>query len=89
MWLRDPGSLRDIRECSVAPVSVEQVRFERKATRSTCHGHAAIPAIRVLAGSGAGGEIKLQVIRDEQVQIAVAIIIQESAPAVVTRAILD
>ena len=67
---------------------IENIAVERKAARSTGHWQVAIPAIGVFARFRGTRKIKLEVIGDEQIQMAVVIIVQERAAGVVPHPIL-
>jgi hypothetical protein len=87
-YLGDSGALRDIFESAVALVVIQQVGVERKAARAAIHRHAAIEAVRVGARLRRGLKVELQVIGDEQVQAAIAVVVEEGAARVVAGAIL-
>src|SRR5580704_11015713 len=86
--LGNAGCLRDILECTVSIVVIENIAVERKAARAARHRKIAIPAIGVLARLRRTGKIKLEVVGDEQIQMSVVIVIQERAAGVVAYAVL-
>src|ERR1035441_5094518 len=55
------------------------MRLRRQAARATVHRNALPVATGDLAGRRHGLEVKLQVVGDEQVQVAVAVVIHEGA----------
>src|SRR4029077_16821057 len=77
----DAGSLRNIPEGGVA-VGVEQdVRGAIHAWRTASDHHAFVQAGPGL-GHGSGGQIHVDVVGDEKIKLAIAIVIDESATGV-------
>ena len=77
----DPGFLRHIRKSPVAVVAVERVARALHPARPAEHFKRSIQTVPAAAELGQLGEIILNVVRDEQIQIAVAVIIGPAARA--------
>ena len=76
---RDARTLGDVAECAVRLLVEELLRLERHALWSAVDGDALPQAVRSLALLGGGREVELQVVRDEQVEAAVAVVVDEAA----------
>ena len=87
--LGDPAPLRDVFERSIALVVVQQVRFERQPARAAVDRHGAVEAVGIGAWLWRRREVELQVIGDEQVEVADAVVVQERAARVVTNSVLS
>ena len=85
---RDAGSPGDIAECAIAIVVIKDVVIERQAARPAVHRQVAIPAVGIRSGFGCCGEIEFHIIRHENIELAVVVVIQERAAGVVTDAVL-
>src|SRR6185295_12016809 len=75
----DAHLLAGFGEAAVAVVSVEEVAAARQAARSALHGDAAELAGLVFAELGQLVEVDLDVAADEEVEIAVAVVVREAA----------
>ena len=75
----DAGPRRNVRERAAAVVLVQRHRLPRQAARPAQHRHPLPAAARPLARLRRPRRVELQVVRDEQVQVAVAVEIQEGA----------
>ncbi len=71
--------MRDIRKSAVAAIAVENVRAASETLRAAGNGNVVVVAVACLARLGSAGEIEIHVVRDEQVEVAVAVIIQKTA----------
>ena len=76
---RYAGLPRDIRECAVAIVAIEGLRARRQAARTAIHGNTFPLAVRVLPGFGNGREVEIDIIGDKQIEMAVAIVVDQRA----------
>ena len=74
-----PDALRDVAERAVAVVAIEQVRVGGQALRPAVDRNALPQAVGALPGSGAVGEVEAQVVGDEQIEPAVAVVVDERA----------
>ena len=74
--LRMPARSGDVLERAVALVAIERVLATRKARRPAGHRHAFVSA-QPRVGCGRGGEIEVDVVGDEQVETAVAVVVDE------------
>ena len=84
--LQNAGRRRDVAKGSVELLMIEQVRGERQAARAAHHGNLFPDAVFALAGLGRLGEIEIDVVRDEQVQTAIAVIVEERAAGPIANA---
>ena len=75
----DPRSLRDVREGAVAPVAVEGVRAAGESERSAGHRDVVVEAVGGLSRPRRGCGVEVQVAGDEQVEVAVTVVVQEAA----------
>ena len=66
-------------ESAVAFVVVENILRARQPARAAHHGNALPDASGALAGRGSGGQIEVHVVRDHQIEFAVAVVIDECA----------
>src|SRR5579863_67088 len=80
-----PGRLADVGECAVSIVAVQILPCERQSSRAALHRNASPIAVDVLSGLGHAGEVEVQVIRDEKIQMPVTIVIDEGATRSPTR----
>ena len=78
--LIDAGFGGDIFESAVAKIVIKDIFRPRQATRAAHHRHAFPHAGGPLAGSGRGGQIEIDVVGDEQIELAVAVVVDKSAP---------
>ena len=85
----DPGLHRHVFKRPVALVVVQQVGFEREPTGSAVDRHPAVEAVGIGARLRRRGEVELQVVGDEQVQVSVAIVVEERAARVVAGSVLS
>src|SRR4029079_2327857 len=79
---RDPGragGFRDVAEASVPFVVEEEVRVRGQALGPTVDGDSLPQAVGSGAGPGRVGEIELQVVRDEEVHLPIAVVVDERA----------
>ena len=74
-----PGLRPDLRERPVAFVAEEEVAFAGQAARAALHRDAAVLAGLALAELGQAREIDLHVAADEEVEVAVAVVVREAA----------
>jgi hypothetical protein len=82
----DAGGLGHVGELPRPVVPIEDIAIERKPARPAGGGDVAVVAVRILAGFGRRLEVELEIVGDEQIEIAVAIVIEESAAGVLARA---
>ncbi len=85
--LRDAAFIGDVAK-DAALVVIENIAIERQSARAAIHGDAAIEAIRIGARLRRGVEIEFQIIGDEEIELAVVVVIDEGAAGVVANAIL-
>ncbi len=67
---------------------IEDVAVERQAARPAIDGDSPIEAIRIRSGLRGGVEVEFQIIGDEEVQLAVIVVVDEGAASVVADAVL-
>src|SRR6266567_2098065 len=77
--LIDAGFGGDIFESAVAKIVIKDIFRPRQATRAAHHRHAFPHAGGPLAGSGGGGQIEIDVVGDEQIELAVAVVVDKGA----------
>src|ERR1039458_4711009 len=75
----DAGTFRYVLESTIAVVVIQQMRLRRQAARSTVHRNALPVATGDLPRRLPRLEVELQVVGDEQVQVAIAVVIHEGA----------
>ena len=85
---RDARLPADVGERAVAVVVKELHRSGRQPARTAVHGHALPAAVRVLAGLRQLLERRVQVIRDEEIEAAVAIVVDPGAARAVAHVVL-
>jgi hypothetical protein len=85
--LRDAALVRDITEGG-AFIVIEKIAIKGKAARPAIHSHAAIETVRIGTRFRSAVEIELQVIGDEEIQLAVIVVVDEGTARVVADAIL-
>ena len=76
---RDARRLGPILERAVAAIAEEQVGVGRQPFRATVHRQAFPQAVRTLAGLGRGIEVEPQVVGDEEIEAAVAVVVDKRA----------
>ena len=81
----DPGRLAYIRECSVAIVVVQGMSSVGQPAWPAFHGNAFPVAIAVLPGHGSVFEGETNIVGDEQIQVAIPVVVQEAAPCAPAR----
>ena len=76
------------RECAVAVVVVEDVFAAVEAGRAASHGDALVSAVGFFR-SGRGLEVEVDVIADEEIEMAVLVVVEEGAAGVPAEAVLE
>ena len=79
--LENSGALGNIRKCAVAVV-VEQNIFSAEKSRRSASDENSFVFARAGFGDGRGRQIEIDVVCDEKIEVAVAIVIDESAAGV-------
>src|SRR5216683_2966269 len=77
--LIDAGFGSDIFENAVAKIVIKNIFRPRQAAWAAHHRHAFPHAGGPLAGSGRGGQIEIDVVGDEQIELAVAVVVNKGA----------
>src|SRR5262249_6657460 len=77
--------LAHIGESAIAIVSIQRVISRRQAARTTFDWHSLPGAIAVRSRLRDAFEVKLKVVRDEEIQLPVAVVIKERAPRAPSR----
>ena len=85
----DAGLPADVGERAVAVVVKELHGSGRQAARPAVHRHALPVAVRVLAGLRQLLERRVQVVRDEQIEAAVAVVVDPGAAGAVAHVVLQ
>ena len=79
------GGYAHVGECAISFVAVKAVLAIRKPARATGYGHPHPAAICVLPGLGGFLQIEIKIVGDEQIEVAVPVVVEKStsrAPAV-------
>ncbi len=76
---RDSGCGADVGKRAISFVAVEAVLAVRKPARAAGYRHSHPAAIRRLAGLRGAFQIEVEIVGDKQVEVAVAVVIEESA----------
>src|SRR5260370_1016662 len=72
----NPGGLGDVGERPTPVVGGQNVAGEGEARRPACHRQSTIPAVGVFAGFWRGRRVEFQIVRDEQVGMAVVVVVE-------------
>src|SRR5262249_42922929 len=75
----DARFLRDVLKCTIAAIAVEDVGSSAKPLRAARHGDLAVAAIHGVAGRRRKSGIEADVVRYEQIQEAIAVVVEEAA----------
>src|SRR4051794_41180009 len=75
----DAGFFGNIFKRAVAAIAIQQIRAAAEALRATWDWDLAITAIKGRSGLGRARRVEGHVVGDEQIEMAVAIVIQETA----------
>jgi len=82
----NPDFGRDIGEPTLAIVLIEAHGLTRQATRAADYGQALPLTLRFVAWLGSGLQIEIQVVHDKQIEISVAVVVNEGTARAPARA---
>ena len=87
-WLRNTAAVGDVAKQSILVV-VKDIAIERQAARTATHRNAAIEAIWIGARFRCRGKIEFQIVGDEEIELAVVVVIDKRAASVISDTILS
>ncbi len=82
---RHTGSLGNVLKRSIAAIVVQDVRPAAEPLRPAPDGQPVIPAVLVLAGLRRHAGIEIHIVGDEQVEVAVTVVVHKTATCVPSR----